>query len=180
MGKTSAIDFFVKMKDALLVALTTSSSSATLPVTIDCVQRKLGVHQKVANFVLPVGTTVNMDGTALYEAIAAIFIAQAYGVHLDLASMLAIVVTVIAASLGAPGIPTVGMATMVMVLEAAHLPVEAVAILIAIDRPLDTIRTALNVEGDAIGAIIINRFAQRTERNYVGDFSKEQELVLEK
>ncbi|MGD9853140.1 MAG: dicarboxylate/amino acid:cation symporter [Nitrospirales bacterium] len=157
---SSVVDFFIKMKDALLVALTTSSSVAALPVTMKCVHQRLGVQQKVANFILPVGTTINMDGTALYEAIAAIFIAQAYGIQLDVVAMLAMIATVLFASFGAPGIPTAGMATMVMVLDAANLPIEAVAILIAIDRPLDTIRTALNIEGDAIGAMIINRFAQ--------------------
>jgi Na+/H+-dicarboxylate symporter len=148
---------FRGLRDALWVAFSTSSSAATLPVTTRCVEENLEVPQSVSSFVLPLGATVNMDGTALYEAIAALFVANVYGLELDLAAQLVIFGMAMLMSIGAPGIPSAGMVTMVVVLEAVGLPVEAVAVLIAIDRFLDTFRTMVNVEGDAVVAICVAR-----------------------
>ena len=149
--------FFHGMKEALITAFSTSSSAATLPVSLRCLTQNLGVHDSIARFVLPVGATLNMDGTAMYEAMAALFVANLCAVPLSLPSQIVVVLTAMAASVGAPGIPSAGMVTMIMVLQSVGLPAQAVAILIAIDRPLDTIRTAVNVEGDCIGACVVQK-----------------------
>jgi Na+/H+-dicarboxylate symporter len=145
------------IQEALMVAFTTSSSNATLPVTTRCVEENLGVPRRIASFVLPLGATVNMDGTALYEAVAAVFVASIYGRDLGLGGQLVVFVIAIATAIGAPGIPSAGMVTMVIVLEAVGLPGEAVGLLLTIDRFLDTFRTMANVEGDAVVAAIVTR-----------------------
>lgn len=150
--------FFRGAREALATAFATCSSSATLPVTLRCVEEELGVDPAIAGFVPPLGATVNMDGTALYEAAAALFVANLVGIELNLLQQATVCFTAMLASIGAPGIPSAGMATMAMVLQAANLPVEAIAILLPIDRPLDTIRTLVNVEGDMIGSLIVQRF----------------------
>ena len=152
--------FFIGMKDALITALSTSSSTATMPVTLRCLNDNLKVPTSVSGFVIPLGTTVNMDGTALYEAMAALFVANLCGIKLTLMHQLIVAFTAMLASIGAPGIPSAGMVTMVMVLQSVGLPVEALAILIPIDRPLDTIRTMVNVEGDAVGACVVQKITQ--------------------
>jgi len=157
VGQMSPFVFFKGMREALITALSTSSSSATLPVSIRCVEENLKVDKNIAHFVLPMGATINMDGTALYEAVAAIFVANIIGAHLNLIQQFIVFLTAIIASIGAPGIPSAGMVTMIMVLQSVGLPAEAVALLIPIDRPLDTIRTMVNVEGDAVGAVVIHR-----------------------
>jgi Na+/H+-dicarboxylate symporter len=149
--------FFNAMKEAFLTAFSTSSSNATLPVSLRCVTDNLKVNKNIAGFVLPVGATVNMDGTALYEAMAALFVANLCGIHLDIWQQAIVVLTAMVAAIGAPGIPSAGMVTMIMVLQAVGLPAEAVAILIPIDRPLDTLRTVVNVEGDAVGACVVEK-----------------------
>ncbi len=149
--------FFRAVKDALITAFATSSSSATLPVGLRCVTQNLKVDKNIAGFVLPIGATLNMDGTALYEAMAALFVANLCGIHLSLAQQIIVGLTAMVAAVGAPGIPSAGMVTMMMVLQAVGLPVEAVAILIPIDRPLDTLRTVVNVEGDYIAACLIQK-----------------------
>ena len=145
------------LREALVVAFTTSSSAASLPVTLRCVEENLGVPRGIASFVLPLGATVNSDGTALYEAIAAIFVASLYGIHLGLGGQIVVFIVAIATAIGAPGIPSAGMVTMIVVLEAVGLPGESVGLLLTIDRFLDTFRTVANVEGDAIVAVIIAR-----------------------
>lgn len=147
------------LRAPLMIALTTSSSAATLPVTIDAVQDNLDVDPKVAGFVLPLGATLNMDGTALYEAVAAMFIAQAYGLDLDLATQLTIFITATLAAVGAAGIPSAGLITMGIVLTAVGLPLEGVGLIIAVDRVLDMCRTTVNVAGDAVGAVVVNRLS---------------------
>ena len=151
----SPLELFRGIREAMAVAFTTSSSTATLPITTRCVETNLGVPARVSSFVLPLGATVNMDGTALYEAIAAVFVATIYGIELSLGTQLVFVA--MATAIGAPGIPSAGMVTMVAVLQAVGLPVEAVAILITIDRFLDTFRTMANVEGDAVVAVCVAR-----------------------
>ncbi len=150
------IELFRGIGEALIVALSTSSSAATLPVTTRCVEENLHVPRSVSSFVLPLGATVNMDGTALYEAIAAVFVANIYGMELSLAAQLVVFLIAMLTAVGAPGIPSAGMVTMVVVLEALGLPTEAVAILITIDRALDTVRTMANVEGDAVVALCVS------------------------
>lgn len=159
LTKVSPLKYFNAMKDALITAFSTSSSSATMPVTLRCVEENLNVNKHVAGFVVPLGTTVNMDGTAMYEAAAAIFVANLVGIELTLVQQVIVFLTAMIAAVGAPGIPSAGFVTMIMVLQSVGLPVEAIAILLPIDRPLDAIRTVVNVEGDAIGSVIVNRYA---------------------
>jgi Na+/H+-dicarboxylate symporter len=151
--------FFTAMREALLMAFTTSSSSATLPVTLRCVTENLKVDKSIAQFVCPLGATVNMDGTAMYEAVAALFVANLMGIDLNIIQQCIVVATSVLASIGAPGIPSAGMVTMIMVLQSVGLPIEAIAILLPIDRPLDTIRTVVNVEGDAVGSLIVQKLS---------------------
>jgi len=157
LGGVGPRALFGGIREALMVAFTTSSSTATLPVTARCVEEGLGVPRHIASFVLPLGATVNMDGTALYEAVAAIFVATIYGIDLGLGAQLVVFVVAIVTAVGAPGIPSAGMVTMVIVLEAVGLPGEAVGLLLTIDRLLDTFRTMANVEGDAVVALIVTR-----------------------
>lgn len=147
--------FFKGAREALLTAFVTSSSAATLPVTLRCTEQHLHVDKEVAGFVVPLGATVNMDGTALYEAAAALFVARLAGIELDLASQAIVFFVAMLGAIGAPGIPSVGMLSMVLVLESVGLPTEAIALLLPIDRLLDTVRTAVNVEGDMIGSLVV-------------------------
>ena len=151
------LELFRGIREALVVAFTTSSSAATLPVTTRCVEKNLGVRPHVSSFVLPLGATVNMDGTALYEAIAALFVANVYGIELGLGAQLVVFLVAMLTAVGAPGIPSAGMVTMVVVLESVGLPAESVGILLTIDRFLDTFRTMANVEGDAIVAASVEQ-----------------------
>ncbi|WP_234086463.1 dicarboxylate/amino acid:cation symporter [Azonexus sp. R2A61] len=151
--------FFKGAREALITAFATSSSSATMPVTLRCTEQHLHVKKEIAGFVVPLGATVNMDGTALYEAAAALFVARLAGIELDLASQLIVFFVAMLGAIGAPGIPSVGMLSMVLVLESVGLPSEAIAILLPIDRLLDTTRTAVNVEGDMIGSLIVQKLA---------------------
>jgi len=158
--------FLRQAKEALLTAFATSSSNATMPVTMRCATQNMQVKPEIAGFVVPLGATVNMDGTALYEAAAALFVAQLAGIDLSLGQQLVVCFTTMIAAMGAPGIPSAGMVTMVMVLQSVGLPAEAIAILLPIDRLLDTVRTSVNVEGDMIGSLVvqhrIEKLAQQT------------------
>lgn len=154
-------------REALVTAFATSSSSATIPVTIRCTEQHLKVRREIAGFVIPLGATVNMDGTALYEASAALFIANLVGIELNLVQQLIVFFMAMLASLGAPGIPSAGMVTMVMVLQSVGLPAEAIAILLPIDRLLDTIRTSVNVEGDMVGSLIVQEIVSSSDTNPV-------------
>ena len=160
--KYHPLAFLKGMKDALITAFSTSSSSATLPVTLRCIEENLKVDKNIAGFVAPLGATVNMDGTALYEAIAAIFVANLVGINLNIIQQIIVFIMAILGSIGAPGIPSAGMVTMVMVLQSVGLPAEAIAILLPIDRILDAFRTMVNVEGDAIGSLIVQRYVGRS------------------
>ena len=141
----------------MAVAFSTCSSSATMPVTLDCLEEKAGVNPRISGFVIPLGATVNMDGTALYEAVAALFIAQVYGVELGLVQQILVALTATLAAIGAAGIPSAGTVTMVMVLTAVGLPAEGIGLILAVDRFLDMFRTTTNVWGDAIGAAVVAR-----------------------
>jgi len=155
----SPLAFWRGAREALLTAFATSSSNATLPVTMRCAIHNLKVKPEIAGFVVPLGATVNMDGTALYEAIAALFIANLVGVELTFAQQLIVFFTAMIAAVGAPGIPSAGMVTMVMVLQSVGLPAEAIAILLPIDRLLDTLRTTVNVQGDMVGSLVVQKLA---------------------
>ncbi|WP_235832023.1 dicarboxylate/amino acid:cation symporter [Ancylomarina longa] len=148
-------DFYRFISPAQLLAFSTSSSAATLPVTMECVEKKVGVSNEVASFVLPVGVTINMDGTSCYQAIAAVFIAQVFGVHLDLIDQLIIVITATIASIGTPGVPGGSIVMLIIVLTSVGIPVEGLALILGIDRPLDMLRTVVNITGDATVATIV-------------------------
>jgi Na+/H+-dicarboxylate symporter len=147
--------FFAGIRPAQLVAFSTSSSGATLPVTMEQARTKLGVSEQVSSFVLPLGATINMDGTALYQGVATVFIAQVYGMELGLTGQLTIVLMATLASIGAAAVPGVGIITLAMVLEQLGLPLEGIALILGVDRILDMIRTATNVTGDASAAVIV-------------------------
>lgn len=151
--------FIYQMSQAILTAFSTASSSATLPVTMECATEKAGISQRSSEFVLPLGATINMDGTALYEAAAAIFIAQAMGDAFDLtfAKQVIIAVTATLAAIGAAGIPEAGLVTMLIVLNAVGLPVEYVGLILSVDWLLDRFRTAVNAFGDSVGAAIVDQ-----------------------
>ncbi|UJP08301.1 MAG: dicarboxylate/amino acid:cation symporter, partial [Nitrosomonas sp.] len=157
--------FWLGGREALITAFATSSSAATLPVTLRCAEQHLHVKRDVAGFVIPLGATINMDGTALYEAIAALFIANLVGVELSVMQQMIVFVTAMLAAMGAPGIPSAGMVTMVMVLQSVGLPAEAIAILLPIDRILDTFRTMVNVEGDLMGSLVVQHWIKRGGSN---------------
>lgn len=154
------IKFWRGAREALITAFATSSSSATLPITLQCAEQNLHVKRNIAGFVLPLGATVNMDGTALYEAAAALFIANLVGVDLNLMQQMIVFFTAMLAAMGAPGIPSAGMVTMLLVLQSVGLPVEAIAILLPIDRLLDAFRTSVNVEGDMIGSLVVQKVVE--------------------
>jgi len=157
----SPLWFWRGARESLITAFATSSSSATLPVTLRCTTQHLHVKPEIAGFVIPLGATINMDGTALYEAAAAIFIANLAGIELSMAQQLIVFFTAMIAAMGAPGIPSAGMVTMVMVLQSVGLPAEAIAILLPIDRLLDTLRTAVNVEGDMVGSLVVQKLVMQ-------------------
>ncbi|MEB3803242.1 dicarboxylate/amino acid:cation symporter [Acinetobacter pittii] len=159
-GHMSPWAFFKGTRTALITAFATSSSSATMPLSMKCAQENLGVRPQTAGFVIPLGTQLNMDGTALYEAAAALFVANLVGLDLNLTQQIIVCLTAMIASLGAPGIPSAGMVTMIMVLQSVGLPAEAIAILLPIDRLLDTVRTVVNVQGDMMISVVVDRYTK--------------------
>ncbi|MCP4566718.1 MAG: cation:dicarboxylase symporter family transporter [FCB group bacterium] len=160
LGGKNPIEYLIGMSQALMTAFATASSSATLPVTMDCAEEKNDIDKRSTSFVLPLGATVNMDGTALYEAVAAMFIAQAYGIELSILAQITIFGTAVLASVGAAGIPQAGLVTMVLVLQAVGLPLDGIGLILAIDWFLDRCRTTVNVWGDSIGAAVIATTAE--------------------
>ncbi|HRZ31282.1 MAG TPA: dicarboxylate/amino acid:cation symporter [Flavobacterium sp.] len=155
LAKYSPVKFFRAIAPAQLLAFSTSSSAATLPVTMERVIENVGVDEEVASFVLPLGATVNMDGTSLYQAVAAVFIAQAMGIPLDLQTQLMIIVTATLASIGSAAVPSAGMVMLVIVLGQAGIPEAGLALIFAIDRPLDMCRTVVNVTSDAVVSTVV-------------------------
>lgn len=158
IGKRSIPSYLKGMATTLLNAFSTASSTATLPLTLQAVHEENKVSEKVSNFVLPLGATINMDGTALYEAVAAIFIAQLYGIDLNWVQQIIVILTATLAAIGAAGIPEAGLVTMVIVLRAVNLPIEGIGLLLSIDWLLDRFRTAINVWGDSVGAAVVERW----------------------
>lgn len=157
LARVSPIKYVRAMASALMTAFSTSSSSATLPLTMECVEKNAGVSNTVSSFVLPLGATVNMDGTALYECVAVMFISQAYGIELGFYAQFKVVLTALLASIGAAGIPAAGLVMMAIVLRSVGLPLEAVGLVLAVDRILDMCRTTVNVWSDSTGAVIVAR-----------------------
>ena len=149
--------FFKAILPAQLTAFTTSSSAATLPVTKECVEKNLGVKEEITSFVLPLGATINMDGTSIHQAVSAVFIAQAFGHDLTIADQLLIVLTATLSSIGAAAVPSAGLITLVIVLGAIGVEPEGLALIIAIDRPLDMCRTVVNITGDSVVASIVGK-----------------------
>jgi len=154
-SKMKLKDFFRAIRPAILLGFSTSSSLATLPVTMERVEKNLGVNEEVSSFVLPVGATINMDGTSLYQAIAAVFIAQALGMDLTILQQLTIVFTATAASIGAAGVPGAGIIMLVIVLQSVQVPIEGIALILGVDRILDMARTAVNITGDAAVSVVV-------------------------
>lgn len=154
-AKISPIKFFKGMAPAAAVAFSTCSSSGTLPVTLKNTQENLGVSRKISSFVLPLGATINMDGTAIYQGIAVVFIAQFYGLELSFLQLVTVVLTTVLASIGAAGVPGAGVIMLAMVLSAANMPLEGIALVAGIDRILDMFRTSVNVLGDASAAVVV-------------------------
>src|SRR5690606_13865774 len=160
LAKLNPLDFYRRIAEAPLVGFSTSSSNATLPVTMETAEEKLGVSKQVSSFVLPLGATINMDGTAFYQAIAVMFIAQIYGVPMDLADQATIVLTATLASIGAAGVPSAGIVTLILVLQSVGLGAHTaagIALILGVDRILDMLRTALNVTGDLTVAVVVAR-----------------------
>ncbi|MFC2098266.1 dicarboxylate/amino acid:cation symporter [Bacteroidota bacterium] len=155
IGKAKPWKHLKNMSTPLLTAFSTSSSGATLPLTLEAVEHKSGVSNKISSFTLPLGATINMDGTALYECVAAMFIAQAYGVDMTIVQQLIIIVTALLASIGAAAIPMAGLVMITVILTAVGLPLEGVGLILAVDRILDMFRTATNVWSDSCGAVIV-------------------------
>ena len=157
VAKVNPVLHFKAMMPALLTAFSTSSSSATLPLTLDCVERRAGVSNRVSGFTLPLGATVNMDGTALYECVAAMFIAQAYGLQLDIVTQFTIVLIALLTSIGVAGIPSASLVAITIILGAIGLPLEAIGLILVVDRVLDMCRTSVNVFSDSCAAVTIAR-----------------------
>lgn len=162
-GKMSPLTFFKGISPAALVAFSTASSSGTLPITIKNTNENLGVPNKISSFVLPLGATVNMDGTAIYQGVAVIFIAQFYNLNLSFAQLLTVVLITILASIGTAGVPGAGMIMLAMVLTSVNMPLEGIALIAGIDRILDMMRTCVNVVGDASAAVVV----AGTEKNRI-------------
>jgi len=157
IGGVNPRRYFAAIAPALTTAFSTASSSATLPLTIESVEERAGVNKRVSSFVLPIGATINMDGTALYESIAAVFIAQVYGIDLSFGQQILVFLTATLAAVGAAGIPSAGLVTMAVVLNAVGLPLEGIGMILAVDRILDMCRTTVNVWGDTVGCAVISR-----------------------
>lgn len=158
VARIKPLKHYKGMSAALLTAFSTCSSMVTLPLTINAVTTSSQVSRKVANFTLPIGATVNMDGTALYECVAAVFIAQVYGITLSLGAQIMVIVTALLASIGAAGVPMSGVVMMSIIFKAVGLPLEGVVVILAVDRVLDMFRTTLNVLSDSVGAVVVARW----------------------
>ena len=165
LAKKSPVWFFKNFAPAISVAFSTSSSNATLPISMEVAQDQLGIKKSVSSFVQPLGATINMDGTAIMQGVATIFIAQVYGIELGVGELVTVVVTAVLASVGTAGAPGVGLIMLAMVLSSVGLPVEGIGLILGIDRLLDMVRTALNITGDATCALLISE--QETKRELV-------------
>ena len=170
LGRMKPSTFFRGIFPAMMIAFSTCSSAATLPVNMKCTQEKLGVSKEVSSFILPLGATINMDGTAVYQGVCALFIAQVYGIDLTIGQMAIIVITGTLASIGAAGVPGAGLIMLTLTLQSVGLPLEGIALVAGIDRILDMARTTLNITGDAVAAVVV----QHSEEQH----SKSQQSII--
>jgi Na+/H+-dicarboxylate symporter len=176
--RLNPIQFFKNFYPAMTVAFSTASSSATLPVTIETAEKRLGVSPKIASFCLPLGATVNMDGTAIMQGVATVFIAQLFGIDLSIMDFLTVILTATLASVGTAGVPGVGLLMLSMVLLQVGLPVEGIAIIIGIDRILDMLRTAINITGDACCTVIVAKSeGEFDEKVYYEDSDEKDDIA---
>jgi Na+/H+-dicarboxylate symporter len=157
IARLSPVKFFRGILDALMVAFSTTSSAGTLPATIRCTEKNLGVSPSIASFVLPLGATINMDGTAIYQGVCALFIAQAYNIDLTMGNIATIMLTGTLASIGTAGVPGAGLIMLSLILSSVGLPMEGIALIAGIDRVLDMARTTVNISGDAMTAVLVSR-----------------------
>jgi len=157
-GRRSPWEFYKAMQPAIFTAFSTSSSNATLPVSMMCVEERARISNRISSLVLPLGATINMNGTALYEVVAALFIAQAYGIHLGLAEQGVVAFTALLAAVGSAGIPHAGTVMMVVVFGAVGLPLDGIGLILSVDRVLDMCRTVLNVWGDMTACAVVARY----------------------
>lgn len=163
----SPLPMLTKMRSAWAFAFSTASSGATLPITLEIAEHRLGVHKEVAGFVVPLGATINMDGTAIMQGVATVFIAQVYGVDMTMTDYIGVIVTATLASIGTAGAPGVGLIMLSMVLTQVGLPVEGIALIIGVDRLLDMVRTSVNVTGDAMVSVLVGKSEKKiNERIY--------------
>jgi Na+/H+-dicarboxylate symporter len=174
LGRLDPRIFYRKMRDPLALAFSTASSGATLPVTLETVEHRLGVENSIASFTIPLGATVNMDGTAIMQGVATGFIAQAYGIHLSGMDFLSVVFTATLASIGTAAVPGVGLVMLAMVLRQVELPVEGIGLVIGVDRLLDMVRTAVNVTGDAVVTCVVARSEGRLDEEVFARSSREE------
>jgi Na+/H+-dicarboxylate symporter len=165
LGRVSPVRFFEKLRDPMSVAFGTASSGATLPVTLRTVETRLGVDESVASFTVPLGATINMDGTAIMQGVATVFIAQVYGVEIPPSGYLTIVLTATLASIGTAGVPGVGTVMLAMVLQQMSLPVEGIGLILGVDRLLDMTRTAVNITGDAAVSVVVAQSEAKLDRD---------------
>ena len=163
LGKMNPLKFLKGGSEAFLFAFTSTSSAATIPISLECAEKNLGVRKDVASFTLPLGATINMDGTAIYQGVAAVFIACCYGIDLTIGDMITIILTATLASIGTAGTPGAGMIMLAMVLESVGLPVEGIALVFGVDRIFDMGRTGVNVLGDLSAAVIVDRSEKKKE-----------------
>lgn len=163
IARVNPLRHFRAMAPAMMTAFSTSSSSATLPLTIECVEKNAGVSNRVSSFVLPLGATINMDGTALYECVVAMFIAQLYGLELSFVTQFTVVLIALLTSIGVAGVPSASLVAITIILSAIGLPLEALGVIIAVDRVLDMLRTAVNVFSDSVGAVVVARLEGEQE-----------------
>jgi dicarboxylate/amino acid:cation (Na+ or H+) symporter, DAACS family len=180
IAKLNPIYFFKGMIDSITFAFTSSSSSATLPVSLQCVQKNLGVSKNISNFIMPLGATINMNGAAISQAITALFVAQVYNIHLDLSNMITIVVTATISSIGAAGVPGSGFIMLSIVLSSVGLPLEGLAIVAGVDRIREMVSTVVNILGDAIVAVCIaksegelDEYQYHNNKDYIGSNNSE-------
>ena len=180
LGRVNPVKFFKKFWPVMLVAFSTSSSNATIPVSLETCEEKLGASRSVASFTIPLGATINMDGTAIMQGVATIFISQLVGVNLTIHEMLMVVLTATLASIGTAGVPGAGIVMLSMVLQQVGLPVEGIALILSVDRLLDMLRTAVNVTGDAVATIIMSNSEKELNLDiYNSDIDLEKELNAE-
>ncbi len=166
-AKVNPVKFFKGISPAMVFAFTTASSSGTLPITMKCSEENLGVPKSISSFVLPLGATVNMDGTAIYQGICAFFIAQVYGIELSVGAQLTIILTATLASIGTAGVPGAGMIMLGMVLQSVGLPMEGIALIAGVDRVLDMMRTMINITGDAACAVVVSATEGELDRDMI-------------